>query len=74
MQFLRASRIRDNVASVLCTTTHRDQSIIQKLKDVYEDAKSILRNLRCGRGDDVVPPDYNLPEYRSARPSEARSA
>ena len=71
MQRERVTRVRDSVGTVLRHARPRNQSMFQLLKGAYDETIQILKNLRCGRADDVLRPDYNFPEYSSARTSEA---
>lgn len=71
MQFDRAMRIHNTAASELRSSRYRDHPLMRKIKDMYEDAKGILKTLSCGRTDDILPHASNMPELRSARPSEA---
>ena len=59
-------------SSGLVSRGGRSVDLVEKLKGIYEDAKSTLKNISCGRRDDVSRPAYDLLEQRSARPSEAR--
>ena len=59
-------------SSGLLSRGGRSVDLVEKLKGIYEDAKSALKNISCGRRDDVSRPAYDMLEQRSARPSEAR--
>ena len=72
MQVDRARRIIETSSGILNNNGGRAPNLVQKLKAIYEDAKCIVKNMSCGRRDDVARPAYDLLEQRSARPSEAR--
>lgn len=49
-------------------------SIRSRLKRIFQNALHTATTWSCGRADDVVLRQYNLPEAFSSRPSEARAS
>jgi hypothetical protein len=73
IQLTRQHRIMNDVREIVRENPRGlSDNVKSRLKRIFQNAYQTAKTWSCGRADDVLLRQYNMPEAFSSRPSEAR--